>query len=492
MQPAPSLALTTFARSLRPRAQLFARMQIGDKGLAKLAEEAAWQQFTRQAADIPLAQWPLSFWSCLLKNQYLADDENSRLLPTALQPLSADRRQAWLLKHIANLNTTNAAQCLQVSETRYLESLIDSERRLHDAGYDAEKMQRLRKQWLDSLQQPSSATESINTADENVTADKTAGDDSAPTSSTVAETKSAKTAPSRGRQMLLWLSACACIGLLSWAGLSVWKDLNPPAPVKPPPPPIPASEAAITVMHPDYALLKVIDDEPLISRIDRLSWWLVKITPELEQSSSVPAAQLAAAPANFQALPATSQTLLASIGSTWEVLSDDQRRNLQANAAHWLSMNAEQQNQFIAIRKRWDNRAINERNSAKQRFALWQSLPQAEQQALRAADYQWQQLPVSESSALENEFTSLTPEQQEAWWLGPSLGAQFEGLRPLFEFAPLADRPILLNYLRSQTADQRIALAEQIKNSSAAQREKLRKDLLQAATTPAATPTSKN
>ena len=74
-----SLALNAFLHGIEPRAWVFALSQCGDPERANAAMASALHDFVLRAATMPLAKWPIQFWTSLLK-----------------QPGSPRRRSVWI------------------------------------------------------------------------------------------------------------------------------------------------------------------------------------------------------------------------------------------------------------------------------------------------------------------------------------------------------------------------------------------------------------
>lgn len=187
--------------------------------------------------------------------------------------------------------------------------------------------------------------------------------------------------------------------------------------------------------------------------------------------------------AAFQQLDARQRALLAPLEGAWSGLDDATRAGLRANAAHWSALPRDQQKALIARMQAWDASPAAQRARARAPFAAWQALPEPERAEIRALAERVATLPEAERQVLRAAFDALPADERQDWWLGPRIGADFAGLRPLFAFVPEAERPPLLSLLRTLSPQARANLAELAKRLPAEQREALRRELV--AATPA-------
>jgi len=187
--------------------------------------------------------------------------------------------------------------------------------------------------------------------------------------------------------------------------------------------------------------------------------------------------------AAFQQLDSLQRELLSPLADAWADLDDATRAGLRANAAHWLALTPGQQQALIARMRAWDASPAEQRAHARAPFAAWQALPDDEKAQLRALASRVASLPEAERRVLRAAFDALPADERQEWWLGPRLGADFAGLRPLFAFVPEGERPPLLALLRTLSPQARANLGELAKRLPADQREALRRELV--AATPA-------
>lgn len=185
--------------------------------------------------------------------------------------------------------------------------------------------------------------------------------------------------------------------------------------------------------------------------------------------------------AGFQGLDAGQRQLLAPLAGAWRGLDGPTRERLRANAAHWQGLPAGQQQALVQRMRAWDDMPAAQRARRRAPFAAWQALPRDEQAQLRLLAARVDALPEAERSVLRARFDALPSDERQDWWLGPRLGADFSGLRPLFAFVPEGERPAMLALLRGLSAEARADLKELARRLPASEREKLRRDLVAAA-----------
>ena len=81
------------------------------------------------------------------------------------------------------------------------------------------------------------------------------------------------------------------------------------------------------------------------------------------------------------------------------------------------------------------------------------------------------------------EYAALDPRSQQDWAMGPRLGAQLPGLRPLLAFVPAGEQAALIAAIEALSDADRLALAERVAGMGTAERAALRGKVL--AATPA-------
>ena len=179
-------------------------------------------------------------------------------------------------------------------------------------------------------------------------------------------------------------------------------------------------------------------------------------------------------------LSAGERAALAPVAGIWPTLDLDTRQRLQAQARDWLQRSPAARMALQGRVRQWDRLPPAQRTQRRTVFAAWLALDPDEQAQVTTAAQQYATLPPAQQQALRARFDALGADARQGWWLGPVLGADFAGLRPLFAFAPEAERPALRGLLRGLDAATRRDLATLASHLSDAQRERLRTDLLAA------------
>src|SRR4249919_3122647 len=85
-RPPSRSALTAFLHGIEARAWVFALCQGGDAARADSTLAAAEREFIATAAGLPLAEWPLRFWTSLLRQPGLLAPLDSELDLASLEP----------------------------------------------------------------------------------------------------------------------------------------------------------------------------------------------------------------------------------------------------------------------------------------------------------------------------------------------------------------------------------------------------------------------
>jgi hypothetical protein len=184
--------------------------------------------------------------------------------------------------------------------------------------------------------------------------------------------------------------------------------------------------------------------------------------------------------AGFQRLPAGERGLLAPLAGAWDDLDAPTRAGLRANAAHWLALDPTGQKALVARMRAWDALPAAQRARRRAPFAAWQALPPDERAQLARLALRFEALPEAERSVLRAAFDALPSDARQDWWLGPQLGRDFTGLRPMFAFVPEDERPQMLALLRTLSPAARADLASLSRRLPANEREALRRDLVAA------------
>ena len=147
---ASSSAMQAFRRGIDRRAYVLARAQCGDSDLLQSALSAVDGAFKAEYAELPISQWPIRFWTLLLSRKELAQGVSPW---PALASISHGPRAALLLRLVAGLDFSHAAQVLNISETTYRFALERGLEQLHAAGFNFEELERLRDSFFEEVKQ---------------------------------------------------------------------------------------------------------------------------------------------------------------------------------------------------------------------------------------------------------------------------------------------------------------------------------------------------
>jgi len=145
-----SNAMQAFRRGIDRRAYVLARAQCGDSDLLQSALQAVDTAFNAEYAELPISQWPIRFWTLLLSRKELAQGQSPW---PALASISHGPRAALLLRLVAGLDFSHAAQVLNISETTYRFALERGLEQLHVAGFNFEELERLRDSFFEEVKQ---------------------------------------------------------------------------------------------------------------------------------------------------------------------------------------------------------------------------------------------------------------------------------------------------------------------------------------------------
>ncbi len=96
---------------------MFAETQCGDEALAQQALASALHDFVRESRGEAIARWPLHFWTALLRQPALTIPRDDARTPLAV--LTVGPRAALLLRLVAGLDFSHAADVLGVGEAAY-------------------------------------------------------------------------------------------------------------------------------------------------------------------------------------------------------------------------------------------------------------------------------------------------------------------------------------------------------------------------------------
>ena len=142
--------MQAFRRGIDRRAYVLARAQCGDSALLQSALSAVDTAFNAEYAELPISQWPIRFWTLLLSRKELAQGQSPS---PALASISHGPRAALLLRLVAGLDFSHAAQVLNISETTYRFALERGLEQLHVAGFNFAELERLRDSFFEEVKQ---------------------------------------------------------------------------------------------------------------------------------------------------------------------------------------------------------------------------------------------------------------------------------------------------------------------------------------------------
>lgn len=464
---ASASALTAFVHGIEARAWVLALSQCGDPKRATVALQAALHAFVVRAQQLPLAQWPLQFWSGLLQQPAMLAQPRPGL---PLAQLACGPRAALLLRLIAGLDISHAAQALGVSLASYEAALAKA---LADPGLDAAAIQALREELHRQIQQlPEWRRQALTALRE----------------SELQALPAPAGSPPRGRR---WrppsrLEAALALLLLALAATFFWpvKSMIAPGqsealPVEPVAAP-PTLTDTVIVTHPDYAQLADPEQARIAEQLPFLSWLAAATVPT---SSAEPAPDTESQTQAFAALPSAEQALLVSAEAAWPTLDQATRTALLGNVRHWQTLSPAQRSALRDRLREWDGQPALERGRKRTPFAAWQNLSAGDRQRVRLAAAGLTTRPAPDAEALHAQFGALPVDTQRLWSMGPALGQELVPISSLFAFVPEAERPALLQVLRTLEPSARADLALLAPRLSEARRQALRRDLL--ATSPA-------
>jgi len=464
--PPLSSALTAFLHGIEPRAWVFALSQCGDPERANAAMASALHDFVARARSLPLAQWPIQFWTSLLKQPLMLVELDPDL---DLAQLSPGSRAALLLRLIAGLDFNHAADVIGVSPQAYEAALNHA---LTHPDMSDTWMQELREELHDLIHKmPPDQRRALAELREQALAWQ-ADEEVLLAHHTPAPTR---------RQWWAWgvlvtLLVVLVASFLLPFGSSIRPGQSEALPVESVAPP-PALTDSVIVTHPDYAQLAAPDDDALAQQMAFLSW-VAAADPTVRGNGPDPLPLLPAE--TLDALPPAEQALLASARSAWPALVPETRRALLTNAHDWQSRTPAQRDALRKRVSRWDRLSATERARQRTPFEAWLQLGTVDRERLRLIAGHVAKLPVVEQTLLREQFAALPADEQRLWWLGPAMGQELMPIAALFAYMPEAERPALLLALRGLDADARHDLALLSPRLNEAQRQRLRRDLLAA------------
>ncbi len=472
MSSTPPSALAAFLRGIEPRARVLARAQAGpslndERLLAEVRDE-----FGDRAARVPLAEWPLRYWGLLL-----ARDELGR--PAGQTPahplysLSHTRRLALLLRLVVGMEPSGAARVMGLSETAYRALWADAEDKLAEQGVGPAVLMR----WHEAFQREARGEAAAAHGDP---APRTPPRQAGP----VARPRGPRWRPTRlqwGLGAVLFVLLAVLVATFIWPPSALEAppaatSAEAPATLESPPVAVARNIEAELVVDPDFALLDAAPSAPWREGVAFLSWAAV------QRGAALPTPPVAAPPVAlpWSTLPVDRQALLAPVRAAWPALDPASQAALLANADAWASYDASRRDALRVAYAAWLQRPAIERSALRTAHAEWLALDAGEREALIATAQALAALPVEAQQARRAAFAALDAQAQRDWAVGPRLGAQLPGLRPLLAFVPADEQAALIAALEALGEPTRVALAERVASMGAAQRAALRGKVLAA------------
>ena len=481
--PARGPALIAFLRGIELRGWVFALRQCGNEVRAEHGLAAALRDFLREAPALPLAAWPIRFWSCLLRQPALMTPAE----PDApgLAGLAPGPRAAILLRLVAGLDLAHAAEALGVPQASYERAL---QRAIGAPGLDREGVEALRESLQVQIHDAPAAQKRLLAAwrDEAVLASEDVP---------VPASLLAPTSRPRGLRLLAVLSALAlALAVLLWFLPNPFWPTRAPVQVIDKVAPPPAMDDAVVVTHPDYLQLAKAGEEPVYRELAFFSWMAAEAAAPASSASAAPAISASVAPplsievpedetpaaASFDALTGEQQVLLTSARSAWNDLDAPTRRALALQAHDWITRDPAQREELRTALLAWDRQSAPERARRRTPFLAWQRLGASEQAQAAAAEAAYAALAPAMQQQLRAQFAALPPDNQALWWLGPRLGRELAPFASLFAYLPESERPGLLLVLRELEPGARADLALLAPRLGEARRQSLRRELIAA------------
>ncbi len=294
----PPAALAAFLRGCERRGAVYAELQCGDPERGDVALAAALRAFRAHAATLPMADWPVRFWTLLAATPQLRGPVPGAGWPPALDALPAMQagdRAALLLRLAGGLEEDVAAQAMGAGEADYREALARACPRDAQGRPDAAAWRTL----ADAIQQhlrdlPPDRLARLARLRE----DALAGTKQPLRAAAQAPSAVLRPARQHGRRRWPWvlafvLLALAAAGLGGWwwwqqrphelhgapTGVGDGRVAEAPAieiePLPPTAPPAAAIDPGVMVAtHADFDLLADPEGEALAQQADFLAWYL--------------------------------------------------------------------------------------------------------------------------------------------------------------------------------------------------------------------------
>lgn len=471
-------APAAFVRGVERRAVLLAELQGGDPMRGDLAVAATLRAFVRTAADAPMADWPVRFWSLLLATPDLrkpADDAQWPAPWATLGDLGNGPRAALLLRLVAGLEMDAAAAALGVSQDAYRAALQRGipwrddvpDRATWQAWVDAirARVADMPAERLERLHAPPVRRPEVTPPPRAIPPASRPG--------------------ARLRRIALPVLGAALVlvgvgfAVLQWRpqwieripGRGVRTHALPPA--EAPAARFDAQFAAWT--HRDFFLLADRAGERRAAELPFFAWYAAQLAVRPAQEAQTPAAAATIAlPAAVLAEPAPvlvpppraeplhappGVALPAAMSSVIARIPAPMQSALREQASLWASWPPTQRADFAARSAEWDATPHAGRSLRREHYAAWRRLDAVAADAVESAVQTFARLAPEEQARLRAEFAALDPLAQRGWLLGPAIGVDYPKLQPLLAQLPEAQHDAMLRTLRGMTAGERADLA---------------------------------
>lgn len=489
--PLPSLtpaALPAFLRGVERRAAVLAELQCGDATAGDAAVAAAMRAFRAGAERLPLAQWPLRFWTLLL-----AAPQLRRTAPAAswgaewreLAVLGNGARAALLLRLAAGLEVENAAAALAVTPARYQQALARAVSRPDDGAADTDALRPLEDALQQRLRQlPAPRLMQLAQLRERALLGVPA----------LAPGRTARQ-PARSSRWLLPLrfgvAACAAalVATFLWPALlssefgarlrggSAPTRSEPLPPAEAPAARFDADFAAIA--HRDFVLLADPEGLRRAQTLPLLAWYAAELATAATTTAPLLLADAgdAGTPLHLPSASASSR-LAAALDAQLQQLPAPVRAQVRPQAVAWSDWDDARRGAWRERQADWDALPAVERGNRREAYAAWRALPAADRAEVQAAGMALALLPAAEQQVVQQRFAALDRSSQRGWLLGPVLGGDYPKLQPLLAQLPEDQHAPLLATLRAMSAGERADLAVLAQRVPPQERTALRRALL--------------
>lgn len=492
--PSAPAALPAFLRGVERRAAVLAELQCGDAMAGDAAVAAAMRAFRAGAGRLPLAQWPLRFWTLLLAAPQLrrtppAPAANQGADGDALAALGNGMRVALLLRLVAGLDAPTAAAALAVAPARYQQALADALSRHGGDGLEA--LQRLE----DALQQRLRQLPGPRLMQLAQMRERALLGTPEPAPGRTTER------PARNPRWLLPLRigvgvcAAALVATFLWPallssgfGARLRGGANAPTrsealpPAEAPAARFDADFAAIA--HRDFVLLADPEGLRQAQALPLLAWYAAELAAAATIAAPLQLVDAVAGGAPLPLASAPSGAALSAAGlptaldAQLQRLPASLRAQVRPQAAAWSDWDDARRGAWLERQARWDALPAAERGAGREAYAAWRGLSAADRAEVQAAGMALALLPAPEQQVVQQRFAALDRSSQRGWLLGPVLGGDYPKLQPLLAQLPEDQHAPLLATLRAMDAGERADLAVLAQRVPPQERAALRRALL--------------